>query len=232
MYVPTLSCLVDAKLTIDTQCGLVCRSCRQELRETLHARTSESSLIGRGNGRYPSVNFNHCSFHPKVLDLHVKQLLDAIEQFFLDHADCNFQLLSERLRMLHEFGMRSFTYSFVLLLLVFPKPLSIGSLNVASHIHNLLLDLVHAALFVLRHSLATLLRQCGSHRWRCVLEMVIGHDGDCTSKNCLRSQVLVLHLPRKYKFGERRVEDKLVTCLMHDAQKITSSSSPPWSVRC
>ena len=82
--------------------------------------------------------------------------------------------------MLYEFGMRSFTYSFGLLLLVLPKPLS-GPLealiNVASHIHNLLLDLVHAALLVLRHSPATLLRQCGSRRWRCVLEMVIGHDG-------------------------------------------------------
>ena len=59
----TLSCLVDAKLKVDTQCGLVCRSSRQELRETLYAKTSVSSLIGRGNGRYPSGNFNHCSFH-------------------------------------------------------------------------------------------------------------------------------------------------------------------------
>ena len=64
------------------------------------------------------------------------------------------------------------------------------------------------------------------------------HDGywscwcDCTSKNCLRSQILMLHLPRKYKFGKRRVAAKLVTCLMHSTQKITSSSSPLWSVRC
>ena len=59
----TLSCLVDAKLTVATQCALVCRSSRQELRDTLHTRTSVSSLIGRGNGRYPSVVLNHCSFH-------------------------------------------------------------------------------------------------------------------------------------------------------------------------
>ena len=52
---------------------------------------------------------------------------------------------------------------------------TVEALKVASYIHNLLLDLVHAALLVscLRHSPGTLLRQCGSrlqfdNSWRCV----------------------------------------------------------------
>ena len=66
-----------------------------------------------------------------------------------------------------------------------------------------------------------------------VLAMVIGHDGvTAHARTVLRSQVLVLHLPRKYKFGERRVAAKLVTCLMQGDQKITISSCPLWSVRC
>ena len=77
-----------------------------------------------------------------------------------------------------------------------------------------------------------------SRRWRCVprgctyLQCYWSCWCDCTSKNCLRSQVLALHLPRRYKFGEQRVAAKLVTCLMRGAQKITSSFSPLWSVRC
>ena len=55
-------------------------------------------------------------------DLHMKQLSYAIEQSFLDYADCNFS--SSQNDYVYEFGIESFTYSFGLLPLVLPKPLS------------------------------------------------------------------------------------------------------------
>ena len=87
----SLSCLVDAKLTVETQCGLVCRSSRQELLETLYAKNI--SIFPHWARQWP---LPQCGLQspqlspPKVLDLHMKQLLYAIEQSFLDHADCNF----------------------------------------------------------------------------------------------------------------------------------------------
>ena len=98
-----------------------------------------------------------------------------------------FQLFSEQLRVLYEFGMRSFTYSFGLLLLVLPKPLSgpleaLKSLATSTIFYWTLFMPLYFFLVCDIH-LVPLLRQCGSRRWRCVhvgvhvLAMVIGHDG-------------------------------------------------------
>ena len=57
----------------------------------LYTQESVSSLTRRGSGRYPSVVFPSLQLsQTKVLDFHMKQLSYAIEQSFLDHADCNF----------------------------------------------------------------------------------------------------------------------------------------------
>ena len=164
----TLSCLVDAKLIVDTIVVLC-----QELRETLHAGSSVSSLTGRGNWPLPPVWFSITAvFTAKSAGPPSETTVIRNRAVLPGSCRLQFQLFSERLRVPNEFGMRSFTYSF------WPA-------TSCSHIHNLLLDLVHAALLVscLRHSPGTLLRQCGSRRWRCVhvgvhdFAMVIGHDG-------------------------------------------------------
>ena len=166
---------------------------------------------------------------PKVLDLHMKQLVIRNRAVLPGSCRLQFQLFSERLRVLYEFGMKSFTYTFGLLLLALPKPLS-GPLEASKSLATS--TIFYWALFMLLYSfLSTILT------WYFALPMrfspltacstwvyLLCNDWscwcDCTGKNCLRSQELVPHLPRKYKFGERRVAANLKTCLMLGAQKV------------
>ena len=106
----TLSCLVDAKLTVETQCGLKCRSSRQELRETSQAGTLVSSLTGRGSGRYTSVVFSiTAAFTAKGAGPPYETTVIRNRAVLLGSCRLQFQLFSERLRVRYDFGMESFT---------------------------------------------------------------------------------------------------------------------------
>ena len=92
--------------------GTVCRSSRRELRKDFTRRHICTFPHWARQQPLPQCGFRSVQhFSAKCAGLPYKNNCHMrLSRPFLDHADCDFSCLSERLRMLYGFGMESFTW--------------------------------------------------------------------------------------------------------------------------